>query len=166
MMKEEIRMLALKTLTRFNLYRTKKIELTQDLVSEWERMFGLFLEEHTADDIQKAADVCVVRLSHFPTPKDLFNYFPKEEGKEGESAAWKDKTVAEYRSAMFGYSDFYSQAYGRAGEDAQGRCNEIISDCKCNNVNPYKALNALSVILLKPQFLTEKSTANTREQTH
>ena len=111
-------------------------------------MLGKLLVSYGAPEILKSADSCCMRLSHFPTPRDVFNYLPeKDEGISG----WAERSLPDYRQAIFQYSGFCRDAR------TQGLLEEVILLSKQKNVNPRDALQGVFKYCLKPELLADES---------
>ena len=150
-----------KILAKFNLYRTKKQEITDDLYHEWKEMLGKLLVSYGAPEILKSADSCCMRLSHFPTPRDVFNYLPE---KDAGISGWADRSLPDYRQAIFQYSGFCRDAYRKMDARTQGLLEEVILLSKQKNVNPRDALQGVFRYCLKPELLTDVSAFDRTQQ--
>jgi hypothetical protein len=154
-------------LAKFNLYRTRKQEVSIELKDEWMEMLGKLLQGFGAQDIQRAADSCVMRLGHFPTPADLYRFMPKQ-----SELAWSERALPEYRKAIFSFSDFCRTTYRRMEPHAQGKIDQVILLAKTKNVNPKDALSGVfkyclrPELLLKPELLADESAFDAPKQAH
>jgi len=125
-------------------------------------MLGKLLEGYTAQDILVSTDSCVMRLGHFPTPRDIYTYLPKKD----ELQAWSERGLPEYRTAIFSFSDFCRSTYQRMDAHAQGQLDEVILLSKQKNVPPKDALSAVFKICLKPELLTDVSSLDRAKHAH
>ena len=153
-----------KLLNKFNLYRTRKQEISEDLRDEWEQMLGKLLVAYGAQDILRAGDSCVMRLGHFPTPADLYRFLP-EQSEEN----WSERGLPEYRRAVFAYSSFCRETYRQIDPHAQGRVDDLILLAKEKNVNPKDALSRdifKTLLCLKTELLADQRAFNATQQAH